>query len=84
MRAHAKIDGIQLYALYPINILVNGSTADFNLIDINDIPSYIKYTSSGVNPSYNQKLKFSYNNEDKTDSIKSLNDNLPEVWENPL
>lgn len=76
VRAHATIDDIQLYALYPINILVNGSISDFNLIDINDIPSYIKYTSSGVNPSYNQKLKFSYNNEDKTDSIKSLNDNL--------
>lgn len=64
-----------IYASYPIDVVVG----DINpsLINIDSIPSYIKYTASGITPKfYSNGIKFLYNSEDYSDSIKSLNTNI--------
>ncbi len=73
-----------IYALYPIDV-VYGSTLSDSLIDISDIPSYIKYTASGINPSfYSNNIIFQYNKTDYTgetvtSGIISLTPNVLEV-----
>lgn len=73
---------IQIYATYPVDVLVGGLTA--SLVDISSIPSYIKYTSSGVNPLYfNDKLEFIYNEQDYSNNIQSLNEKVLKLKEEP-
>lgn len=65
---------ITIYASYPIDILVGA--IDKAGVDISDIPSYVKYTASGVNPSYyNNELLFYYN-ETSYNTIRTLTDSL--------
>lgn len=72
------VDGsknISIYTSYPIDILV-GSVEKTD-IDITDIPSYIKYTSSGLTPSYyDNQLNFYYKQSAYNDDILSLNTDL--------
>lgn len=69
---------ISLYAFYPIDIVVGN--LNNKLIDISSIPSYIKYTSSGTNPSfYSNNLICLYDNIDYTNNISSLNENVLKI-----
>lgn len=69
---------IILYPNYPVDIAVGG--INYNNINIDDIPSYIKYTTSGTNPSYySNALKFTYQNTDYTKNIVSLNESVLKI-----
>lgn len=66
---------IDIYASYPIDVIV-GSTPTSS-ISIDTIPSYIKYNSSGLTPSfYSNDINFYYNNVAYNDNITSLNTNV--------
>lgn len=63
----------EIYCNYPIDVAVNFSDDELNNIDISSIPSYIKYTASGVNPSfYSNNIEFIVNNQDYSRNISSL------------
>lgn len=67
-----------LYAFYPIDIIIGN--LDKKLIDITDIPSYVKYTSSGTNPSfYSNNLTCLYNKNDYTSNIISMNEEVLKI-----
>lgn len=67
---------IDIYALYPIDVVV-GSNYDLSSTDIQSIPSYIKYTSSGLTPSfYSNALKYLYKGIDYFKNIVALNPTL--------
>ena len=54
-----------IYTHYPIDVRVDSTDYEIDpaLVDINDIPSYIKYTSTGVIPSTSSgSVFFKYNN----------------------
>ena len=69
----------ELYSLYPIDVIV-GEMSPLTEIDINSIPSYVKYTSSGINPSfYSNNITFNYKNIDYTKNIISLNENVLQI-----
>lgn len=64
-----------IYASYPIDVAVGG--IDISLINIDSIPSYIKYTASGITPKfYSNGIKFLYGTRDYTSSIVSMNTNI--------
>jgi hypothetical protein len=64
-----------IYASYPIDVVVG--SFDYSNIDITDIPSYIKYSSSGINPTfYSNDIHSYYGDIDYTNDIISLNTNL--------
>lgn len=66
---------VQIYTTYPIDIAMNN--IQYNLIDISSIPGYIKYTSSGQNPSfYSNDINYYYNQVPRNDLISSVNTNL--------
>lgn len=66
---------IDIYASYPIDVAVGG--IDYQNIDISDIPSYIKYTASGINPQfYSNAIHFIYNGTDYTSEIIPLTENV--------
>lgn len=66
-----------IHALYPIDVLI-GTNIDKSKVDISSLPSYIKYTSSGVTPSYyNNNIQFLYNDVEK--DIESLNQDLLKI-----
>lgn len=66
---------IDIYASYPIDVIV-GSTPTSS-ISIDTIPSYIKYNSSGLTPSfYSNDINFYYNDVAYNDNITSLNTNI--------
>ncbi len=66
---------IFIYASYPIDVAVGG--LDYEKINIDDIPSYIKYSSSGLNPSfYSNDINYYYDQESYNNLIKSLNTKL--------
>lgn len=66
---------VTIYTAYPIDLAIGG--INYQSMDISDIPSYIKYTTSGQNPQfYNRPLKFYLNGIDCTNNIASLNTNL--------
>lgn len=68
----------QIYSSYPIDVAVGGISSP--QVDISEIPSYIKYSASGVTPSYyNNPIKFIYSGQDRTNNIISLNTNLLEI-----
>lgn len=62
-----------LYPKYPINVIKNTSADYLNDIETN-LPGYIKYTSSGINPSfYNDKIIFKYNGIDYSNVLYGVN-----------
>lgn len=64
-----------IYASYPIDVAVGG--IDYSLVNIDSIPSYIKYTASGLIPKfYSNAIKFLYNQQDRSSSISSMNTNI--------
>lgn len=68
----------EVYASYPIDIIVG--SLDDSLVDIDTIPSYIKYTASGTTPKfYNNDINFLYNKEKKNDSIIPMNKNVLDI-----
>lgn len=69
-----------LYAIYPIDVQVGDLTKEE--VDIQTIPSYIKYSAAGQNPVFeNQNIKFLYQGQDYSDQISSLNTKLLTVVE---
>lgn len=63
---------VDIYASYPLDVIVGATSA--NAISIDSIPSYIKYNSSGLTPSfYSNDINFYYNNVAYNDNITSLN-----------
>lgn len=70
----------EVYASYPIDVAVGG--ININLVDIDTIPSYIKYTASGITPQfYNNDIKFLYNNINRTNksNVRSLNTDILDI-----
>lgn len=68
----------EIYASYPIDILVGN--LDKTKVEIDSIPSYIKYTASGITPQfYNNDIKFIYNGALKNGSIHSLNTKILDI-----
>ena len=66
-----------IYCSYPIDVSVGFSNSEIGKINIDTIPSYIKYTSSGINPSfYNNNITFIYNSADYSSEISSKNTKL--------
>lgn len=66
---------VDIYASYPLDVIVGATST--NAISINSIPSYIKYNSSGLTPSfYSNDINFYYNNVAYNDNITSLNTNI--------
>lgn len=66
---------VDIYASYPLDVIV-GSTL-VSAIDIDTIPSYIKYNSSGLTPSfYSNDINFYYNDVAYNDNITSLNESI--------
>lgn len=62
-----------IYASYPIDVAVGSINTSF--VDITSIPSYIKYTASGITPQfYSNDVKFLYNGSKKT--ILSMNPSI--------
>lgn len=66
---------VDIYASYPLDVIVGTTSA--NAISIDSIPSYIKYNSSGLTPSfYSNDINFYYNDVAYNDNITSLNTNI--------
>ena len=66
---------VDIYASYPLDVIVGSTLA--SAIDIDTIPSYIKYSSSGLTPSfYSNDINFYYNDVAYNDNITSLNTNI--------
>lgn len=66
---------VDIYASYPLDVIVGSTLA--SAIDIDTIPSYIKYNSSGLTPSfYSNDINFYYNDVAYNDNITSLNTNI--------
>ena len=75
VREKAGDSTVYLYSIYPIDVAVNGF--EYNRVDINEIPSYIKYNSSGLNPSfYSNALKYTFDEIDQTKLVESLNKDI--------
>lgn len=71
---------VDIYASYPIDVLVGSALASD--IEIDSIPSYIKYTSSGLTPSfYSNNINFYYQGNTYNDNIFSLNTNILTIKE---
>ncbi len=72
---------IEVYAAYPIDVVTGN--IDSSLVDISSIPSYIKYTSSGVTPLfYNNNIECKYRDKPiSKSSIIPLNPNILELEE---
>lgn len=69
---------VDVYTSYPIDVLVGN--LDATLVDIESIPSYIKYTASGTTPSfYSNNVTFTYNSVDYTGNIASVNTKILEL-----
>ncbi len=68
----------EIYASYPIDVIFGN--IDTSKVDISSIPSYIKYTSSGVSPQfYSNNIECIY--QDKNYNITSLNSNILDLEE---
>ena len=71
-----------IYCLYPIDVVVGFGDNEISTIDISSIPSYIKYTASGVNPSfYNNNIEFLVNEEDYSQNISSMTEEILAIEE---
>lgn len=66
---------VDIYASYPVDVILG--TASVDDINIDSIPSYIKYNSAGLTPSfYSNDINFYYKNNIYNDNIVSLNTNI--------
>lgn len=73
---------VELYAFYPLDVIVTENKDEKNKFDLSNIPSYIKYTTSGINPSfYSNSLNFTYDNKvySTLNDIVSLNQEVLKV-----
>lgn len=68
-----------IYTTYPLDVVIGNLGS--NKVDISDIPLYIKYNSSGEEPSYySNNITFYYNGADYAENISSLNESLIETY----
>lgn len=66
-----------IYCNYPIDVSLDFTDNEIRNIDISSIPSYIKYTASGVNPQfYSNNIQFLVNGIDRSNNITSLTQNI--------
>lgn len=66
---------VSIYSSYPIDIIFGD--VDISSIDISTIPSYIKYSASGITPRfYNNNIMFFYNSENRSSSIIPMTPNI--------
>lgn len=66
---------VDIYASYPVDVILG--TVSVDDINIDSIPSYIKYNSAGLTPSfYSNDINFYYKNNIYNDNIVSLNTNI--------
>lgn len=66
-----------IYCNYPIDVALNFTDDEVKSIDISSIPSYIKYTASGVNPQfYSNNIQFLVNGIDRSNNITSLTQDI--------
>ena len=66
-----------IYCNYPIDVALDFTDNEIRSIDISSIPSYIKYTASGVNPQfYSNNIQFLVNGIDRSNNITSLTQNI--------
>lgn len=73
---------VELYAFYPLDVIVTENKDEKNKFNLSNIPSYIKYTTSGINPSfYSNSLNFTYDNKiySTLNDIVSLNQEVLKV-----
>lgn len=69
-----------IYCSYPIDVAIGFTDEEVKSINIDNIPSYIKYTSSGVNPSfYSNNITFLFEETDYSNNITSVTPNLLDV-----
>lgn len=72
-----------IYAYCPLDVAVNYSANEIDTIDISSIPSYIKYTSGGINPQfYSNNIEFIYNGTSYSQYITSLNTDILQLENN--
>ena len=66
-----------IYCNYPIDVALDFTDDEIRNIDISSIPSYIKYTASGVNPQfYSNNIQFLVNGIDRSNNITSLTQDI--------
>lgn len=66
-----------IYCNYPIDVALDFTDDEVRSIDISSIPSYIKYTASGVNPQfYSNNIQFLVNGIDRSNNITSLTQDI--------
>ena len=66
-----------IYCNYPIDVALDFTDNEIRNIDISSIPSYIKYTASGVNPQfYSNNIQFLVNGIDRSNNITSLTQDI--------
>lgn len=69
-----------IYASYPIDVAVGGINT--SLVNIDTIPSYIKYTASGIVPKfYSNDINFIYNKQKLNNNITPLNKKILDIEE---
>lgn len=62
-----------VYCAYPIDVSVNLNHPQIDIIDISSIPSYVKYSTSGVNPQfYSNNIEVFYGEDNYTNKLSSL------------
>ena len=71
---------VTIYAYYPLDVAVNYTGNEIETIDISSIPSYIKYTNGGTNPSfYSNNIEFIYDGMSYSQYITSLHPDILEL-----
>lgn len=66
-----------IYCNYPIDVALDFTDDEIRNIDISSIPSYIKYTASGVNPQfYSNNIQFLVDGIDRSNNVTSLTQNI--------
>ena len=66
-----------IYCNYPIDVALDFTDDEVRSIDISSIPSYIKYTASGLNPQfYSNNIQFLVNGIDRSNNITSLTQDI--------
>lgn len=78
VKCQVSVDGIYIYALYPLDTMYGA--LESSLVDVSELPQYIKYTSSGLNALYkNFELNATYNDvpmniSSETSSLLTIDD----------
>lgn len=66
-----------IYCNCPIDVALDFADDEVRNIDISSIPSYIKYTASGINPQfYSNNIQFLVNGIDRSNNITSLTQDI--------